>query len=73
MVEFTEVPVEYTGGSIEVRVDEGEDIADLIAIDRESSPDGVEVALRLNASELAELIASAARALATITAVAARR
>lgn len=68
MIEFTERPVQYGPNSIEFTVDEGESIADLIMRDEEDN----ELVLRLDADELASLIASAARALAKIAEVAGR-
>ena len=68
-MEFTENPVDDLYGRIEFRIDEGEDQAELIATERP----GDEAVIRLNAEDLAELIASASRALAKISRINARR
>lgn len=62
-----ETPVDYTTdeglrGAVSIQVDDGEDCADLNALDGKS-----EVSLRLDRDELAALISSAARALALLS------
>ena len=71
MIEFSETPVSYDEDktkSIELVIDEGENITDLNVTDGES-----EINLRLNASELAELIASASRAMVKLIEIAGRQ
>lgn len=63
---YTDTPVDYTNasmtGRIDVTVEEDENNADLIVSDADGT-----VALRLDRTELAALIASAARALAALS------
>lgn len=57
-----ETPVDYEEGRVWLSVEDGEDVADLVA----TSAKGVQVVLRLDRDELADLISAAAKTLAAL-------